>query len=691
MDALPPDDLAGDEARPEELTALGKLMLLASAEGDLSPAFSDENLAKLGADVVADYERDKGEREGWEKKVRAALDAAAQEGQTEKTYPWDKASNVKYPMLTVASLQFNARAYPAIVKGDEAVSVKVVGKDNGRPQIGPDGQPMMAVGGVPVQMVPGPGGQPMAMAMTPMGPMPVPPDAQPEPVWDRPPGFKAARAQRVRDYLNSVVFYDVEGWEEDTDQLLMQLPIVGCAFRKVCYKDGEWHINLVPALNLIAPVKARDVKSSPRLTEEIPDVFPYQIEEKIALKIYREVDLQPQGDDEQAPRLLLEQHRLMDLDEDGISEPYIITVDKETSQVLRIESNFSPKEALEAGGRVRKLSTYYVKYDFFPNPKGEFYGIGFGHLLESIGEVVNTMVNQLIDAGTAEIAGGGFIASGVRLQGNSSSVKFRPGEYKTVNGVTGAQLKDSIWERTFPKPSTVTFQLLDLMLGAAKDISSVKDVITGEASNNGQVGTTLALIEQGLQVFTAIYKRVYRSLKEEFTMLFEGLSRYGGEAAAEGYQRLLDDPQADFATDFALDDLDIRPVSDPSSVTKMQKMGMGQFLMSTLEPMMSVGGNGQEVMRRVYEAADVEDIEKLFPPQEVPPPDPEKMAKAEENMASAGLKAAQTEKTKAETALMPLEAGFKMGVANGPDTGGLPGMAGEPGQPMDIPGGSGGV
>lgn len=656
MDELP-DDMDGEE-RP--LSAIDKLMILAQAEGDISKAFTEEELSKIGADVVADYDRDKGDRKEWEEQVNKALSLAAQEKTEDKVYPWEKASNVKYPMLTIASLQFNARAYPAIVKGDEAVFVKTVGRDEGRPVIGPDDQPVM-------RPVAGPDGMPVL-----------------EPVWEREPGAKGRRAQRVREYLNTVIFYRVEGWEEDTDQLLMQLPIVGCVFRKVCYRDGEFHVRMVPALNIIAPVKARDIKTTPRLTEELPDVFPYQIDEKIATGQYRKVDLMPDGEDEQAPRLLLEQHRLMDLDEDGISEPYIITVDKETSQVLRIESNFSPREAMRAGGKVGKLSTYYIKYDFFPHPKGLFYGIGFGHLLDPLIEIVNTAINQLNDAATAANAGGGFIASGVRLQGNSSKVQFRPGEYKTVNGVTGSQLRDSIWERTLPNPSPITFQLLDLMLGAARDITSVQDVTTGEASNTGQVGTTLALIEQGLQVFTAVYKRVFRSLKAEFAMLYEGIGMWGGEAMARDYQEVLDDPNADLAQDFNASDMDIRPVSDPKSVTKMQKMAQAQFLGGFL----GKGLNDQEIIKRMLEAADIEDIDALFP-EGPPEPNPAVIAEVEKTQSETMENIASAQKKQAETVKLGVETGAQFGAMDeaGADFGGIPGMGGQPDDAMGLPGG----
>jgi chaperonin GroES len=219
-----------------------------------------------------------------------------------------------------------------------------------------------------------------------------------------------------------------------------------------------------------------------------------------------------------------------------------------------------------------------------------------------------------------------------------------------------------------------------------------RDVTSGDASNNGQVGTTLALIEQGLQVFTAIYKRVYRSLKSEFKVLFDNISRYGGDKAAEDYANVLDDTMADFKADFNTADMDIRPVSDPNSVTRLQKMAKAQFLLQTGkgDPMV----DQRELMMRVYEAADVEDIEKLIPPPVQSGPDPMMVAEVnklgseiERNEAQADLYRAQAErigvlapveadKTKADTAKIGADIGTMLadGEPNGDNTGRLPEM-----------------
>jgi chaperonin GroES len=659
----------------DEPDQIAKLLMLANSVGDISDAWSEEGLSKLGSDVVIDYERDDADRGEWKRIVLKAQKSAAQEAGGTKDYPWKGASNVHYPLLTVAATQFNARAYPAIVKGDEAISVKVVGSDRGRPQM------VQTPQGVMPMPVMGPDGQPV-----------VGPDGQPQIQWAVVPGAKAARAARVRDYLNTVLFYRMKDWEADTDALLLQLPIDGCAFRKVWFDTDrdEQRSALVSALRIVVPSGAKSCDTTPRLTEELPDTFPYQIEERMRSGFYRTETLHQEGEDDQAPRLLLEQHRLIDVDGDGLPEPYIVTVDHATSKVLRIESNFSARDvAMNDNGKVLSIERgrFYIKYSFFPHPQGKFYDIGLGHLLEQIGDVVNTAINQLIDAGHAQVAGGGFIASGIRLQGQgrSGNLRFSPGEYKTVNGVTGDQLRNGIYERTFPAPSQTMVSILDMMLSAARDISSVKDVITGDASNNGQVGTTLALIEQGLQVFTAIYKRIYRALREEYALLYENIGKYGSERAAADYMDVLDDPAADFAADFQADDMDIRPVSDPTSVTRMQQMAKAQFVLSIANqnPLY----DQRKVHERVLQAADIEDSDELFaPPPQPQQPDPMAVAGAQAELAKTqsetGRNQAQGAKAQADALKAAAEAGFMMGANDDPFAGGVSGMAGGSGDAL---------
>lgn len=514
------------------------------------------------------------------------------------------------------------------------------------------------------------------------------------PVWQIPPGAKQARADRVADYLNVYIEFRMDDWEEDTDDLLNQIPIVGCGFRKLWWDTLEHKqcASYVSALNLVVPNAAKTLATSPRVTEQIEDVFPFQIRERMNTGFYRTVDLPNIGDDDEAPRLILEQHRLADLDDDGVDEPYIVTVDHATQEVLRIEADFGPDQVkLSAdGSAVSRIArnTYYIKYPFLPSFKGSFYNMGFGHLLDQMSDVVNTCINQTFDAGHAQIAGGGFIAAGLRLQGNNrdETLRWMPGEYKQVS-VSGNDLRAGIVERTFPAPSPIIMHMLELMLGAAKDMTSVKDVMTGEASNVAPVGTTLALIEQGMSVFTAIYKRIYRSLGQEFTAIFDNLARYGGDEVAEDYDRVLDDLDADFAKDFADSDMDIKPVADPSSVTKMQQVAKAQLL----DTMRGKGLDDMEINRRVLEAASIEDIDGLMP-KGAPQPDPLMMAKVAQTVSQAELNRAKAAQASASATKTGVEVGHQLGTSAGYG-GGAPGLDGAASDAMDAggPGEAGGA
>ena len=621
------DDMGG----PEDEAPL--VLLLASSTGDASEIIEqylgETVLGSLGSQCVDDWRMDDGARNQWKTQTEQALSAAAQDAPGDKTYPFERSANVQYPLITVAAQQFAARAYPAIVKPGDAVSVAVLGRDES--------------------------------------------------------GEKQARADRVKDYLNYQLFYRIADWEGDTDVLLNQLPISGCGFRKVYYDPhkGRPCSEFVNALHLTVPSDAKALKDAPRITQDF-EVFPYQIAERRRSGMYRDVDLLLDGnEDEQKPRQFIEQHRLHDLDDDGVEEPYIITVDVETSQVMRIEAAYDDLdlELGEDGRTIIRIERWcpFVKYSFLPDPKGRFYDIGFGHLLAPINAVVNTIINQLLDAGHAQVAGGGFLAAGLRLQGSGQTnvLRFSPSEYKVVNA-PGGDIAKAIYERPMPSPSPVLFELLGMLMDAARDISSVKDVLTGEAGKAQTATATLALIEQGLQTFTAIYKRIYRSAKQEFQLLYECVSRYGD---AEEYARVLDIAGATLAKDFNEADLDIQPVSDPASVTNMQRMAKAGFLQGFL----GKGLNDKEILTRIFEAADIADIEKLFPPEPEgpPPPDPMTIADLKEKESKADKNTAAAAKDRAD-AMDKLSQMAERGVMNG--SGGFGDMAQQPGDGMGVAG-----
>jgi chaperonin GroES len=588
-------------------SGLGRLEKIL-AQRELSGVLTESKLTTIGMEVVRDWQQDRDENKDWRDQVQKALDAASQEPAEPKTFPWRGAANVKYPLLSIATQQFSARAYPALVKGDEAILVKTFGAD--------------------------------------------------------PQGMKKARAKRVADYLNFVLFYKVEDWEGDTDSLLNQLPSTGTCFRKVYYDalEQKYCIRLVPALRLTVPIGAKTLETSPRITEDF-DQFPNDIARMKKAGLYRDVVLVDAAQDEQASRVILEQHRMMDLDEDGIDEPYIVTVDEQTSQVLRLERAYDEQDIELNGEDVLAIKRWqpYVKYAFLRDPKGRFYEIGFGHLLGPIMEVVNSIINQSLDAGAAQAAGGGFIAAELRLQGagQNGRLLFEPGKYKTTN-TPGAALKDAIYERTFPGPSDVLFKLLGMIMEAAKDVASVNDAITGDAARSAPVGTTLALIEQGQQVFNAIFKRFYRGARTEYQKFAECVRRYGD---SEDYVAFLDDENADFDADFEEAGMDIRPVADPSAVTQQQRIAKSQMILS-------LAGTGQVnpqvATKQALEAINADDIEALMTmPKAEPPPGvleemAMKLAKAEAEVellkAKSGTENAKTQQILTDAARTGMEA-----------------------------------
>jgi chaperonin GroES len=557
------DDEAVEGSDAQPVSALERLSFYAQST-NIAEHLDDTVLARLGQKAIEEYEIDLESRkaEGWDDRTKAAMDRALQVKEA-KNYPWPNASNVKYPLVTTAAIQFNARAYPAIVDGMNVVKGKVLGK--GSPE-------------------------------------------------------KQARADRVAKHMTFQLLEEMPGWEEDTDRMLVQLPIVGSVIRKTWF-DTVAKVNRAESIlpnKFVVNYWTRSLDTCPRMTQVLDPIYPHQIKERQRAGIWLDVELglptQANGD-ELAPHEFLEQHRLEDLDGDEYPEPYIVTVHKETGRVVRIVAGFEP-DGVEnnAKGEVVRIERvcYFTKYPFIPAPDGSFYDIGFGQLLDALNDTINSTINQLMDAGHLSNTQGGFIGGGISIK--SGPVRFQPGEWKKV-GTDGQVLKDNIVPLPVRDPSNVLFQLLGMLVEASKDITATKDILTGETEGANQaVGTTLAMIEQGLKVFTAIYKRIHRALKGELKCLRSLNHRY---LEPEVYFNFQDEEGVVSQADYAPGDMDVLPVSDPTVVTDMQKMGRANFLLQFAgDPEM----NGREIKTRVLEAAAIPDIDALFARQA--PPDP---------------------------------------------------------------------
>ena len=561
-----------EEQTPAKVGKAVKLLQSFNGKNNIVSMLDIEVVRDIGLEVTRGFEIDKSSRGDWEKQMQTALDLAMQVTQ-EKSWPWPKAANVKYPLITTAAIQFSARAYPAIVKGADVVKGEVIGPDED--------------------------------------------------------GKKKERADRIGKHMSFQVLEEIEDWDEEEDKLLLMMSIVGCAFRKTYFDTmlGRPCSDLISAKDVVFD-HATPWKKLRRITHCL-NLYKNDVIERTRGGIFTEISLgtpDSVDNDEDGHFEFLEQHCWYDLDEDGYKEPYIVTVLKKTSEVVRILPRFDDEGIyLNDDMEITKIIPvgYFTKFSFMPNPDGGSYDVGLGMLLNPINETVNTVLNQMLDGGTLANTGGGFIGGGLKMKAGSS--KFAPGEFKPVD-VGSGKISDNIYHMQFPGPSAVLFQMLGMLIDAGKDISSVKDILTGDQQTNQTATTTLALIEQGQKVFSAIYKRVHRSLKEEFKKLYRLNKIY---LKPQDYYRYLDKVETVYLEDYQGDETDVAPVSDPTLVSDAQELTRAEALMKFAgDPMI----NQEEIRKNYLKAIKVPNID-AFMVQEQPeaPPDP-KMIEMEGKM-----------------------------------------------------------
>jgi chaperonin GroES len=587
-----------EETQDQEILSIIDQLEARHAMTNIAEDLEQGIIDTIAAKVIDDFNTDKDSRNVWEESNRELIKLAKLDTET-KTYAGERVANVKYPIITNAAIQFAARAYPEIIKGADVVKPKVIGED-------PEGQ-------------------------------------------------KAERGKRLCDHMSYQLLNDMPDWEDGVDQLLFTLPVVGCAFKKTYYSAVESQniSEMVFADDLVVHYHAVSLEKASRVTHVI-ELTRNEVVERIRNGTYLDFDVEelgPPGNedndqiDEDTPHKFLEQHRWYDLDEDGYQEPYIVTVHQATQKLVRISARFELKgvETNDKGEIVRiKPTHYFTRFLFMPAPDGSFYGMGFGSLLHSINSATNTVLNQLLDAGTLSNRQSGFLGCGIQL-GRGASLKFQAGEWKPIQ-TTGDDLRKNIIPLPTKEPSSVLFQLLGLMIDTGKELSGITDVLSGQSPGpNVPATTTLALIEQGLQVYSAIHKRIHRSLYQEFKKIRRLNVLYLSD---EQYSTVLDSPEAVCRQDYESSDLDIIPVSDPNATTNMQRIMKAKALLE----MKGQGLNDEEINKRYLEALQVENIEGLIPDEQEPDPIMEleietKKAELGKIMAEQGKLAADTELT----------------------------------------------
>lgn len=556
-------------------------------KSNLAEKLDEEKISQIALRCVLDYEIDEQSRSEWLEKSKEALDLAMQVCTT-KNFPWEGSANVKYPLLTIAALQFHARAYPAIIMGNQIVKGQVTGAD-------PDGK-------------------------------------------------KMDKALRIGKFMSYQLLDEMDGWEEDMDRLLITLPILGCMFKKTYFDQNKKKnvSSLVFPQQLVINYKAKSLYTAPRITH-LFTLYPQEIIERQMQGIFLDTDI-AFGDEQntETPQEMLEQHCLIDLDEDGYKEPYIVTIHKATSRLLRLVANYDMDtifvkigdeflsiETLKQKGMTdfssEKLAhitpvAYFTKFQFFPSPDGGIYDFGFGQMLLPLIETINTSINQMLDAGTAQNTGGGFVTKGL-LTDKKGNMSFAPGEFKQVDNLTGGSIRDSIYPLTHPGPSGVTFSLLAQLIMVVKEMTSVQDIMVGGADSQETATTTLSRVEQGMKLFAAIYKRIYRSMKSEFKKLKRLNKHY---LPISQYYQVLDSGMIDNIglLDFQGDDTEVQPIADPTIASLPLKLAKVQILkqVSANNPLY----NQREVENRFLEAMEEPNIDKLLLAEEQvqPPPNP---------------------------------------------------------------------
>jgi len=547
----------------------------------------DENeLAEIGQKAVEGYRGDDESRADWKIRNEAGMKLAMQLSE-KKDWPFENASNVMYPLISISAIQFASRAYPNLIPGWDIVKGKIVGRDQD--------------------------------------------------------GMKSDKANRISTHMNYQLNEEMFEWEDETDRLLTVLPIMGC-----CFKETYWSTNLrrnvslyCSPTDLVMHYKAKNMQTVPRITKKY-NLYPNEIIERFRAGMFLEFDVgQPSNtkdedeeyaiDDDYRPHLFLQQHTWLDLDDDGYKEPYIVNIHYDTEKVVRIVPRFQIADiTFNDKNQIQRINAkqHYTKFPFLHSPDGSIYDWGFGSLLGPINHTVNSTINQINDAGTIANCQGGFIGKNISLgRGKTGGpIRLAINEWMPVN-YAGEDLKKNIVAlNEFMKgPSPVLFNLLGFMVQAGEKLSSVTELMMGDQSVQNEPATTsLARIEQGLKVFSSIHKRLHKSFGTEFNLLFD---LNADKLDQNYYYRIIDDPESEQEarqSDYDRESCDIVPTSNPEDVSNTQKMIKGQMLYG----LKGQGYNDGEINRRFLEAMNIPDAQSLLDAPE-PPPDPKIVLESE--------------------------------------------------------------
>ena len=538
---------------------------------NLAERLDDQALARLGSDLVADYEQDKRSRQEWVDTYIKGLDLLGFKYES-PTRPFLGAAGVTHPLLAESATQFQAQAIKELVPSDGPVRTEVIGAQTDE---------------------------------------------------------KIDQAARVKDYMNYMLMNKMEEYTPDMDQMLFILPLTGSTFKKVYFDPvlNRASSKFIKAEDLVVPYNASDLSDASRITQIIQtsenDLRKLQVsgfyrdielpkpvykQNKVQEKVYELEGVSANdGRDRGGLYNLIEVHTNLDIpgyeDQDGIKVPYIVTIDEDSRKVLSIYRNYKENDPM------KQRKNFFVHYKFLPGLG--FYGFGLIHMIGGLSRTATSALRQLLDAGTLSNLPAGFKSRGLRIRDDAEPLQ--PGEFRDVDA-PGGNIKDQFQFLPFKGPDQTLFQLLNFCVESGRRFASIADMKVSDMNAQSPVGTTMAILERGSKVMSAIHKRCYYAMRQEFKMLSQVFADYLPPEYpydVVGGNRFI--KQADFD-----DRVDVIPVADPDiySMTQRIQVAQAELQLAQSNPQMH---DIHEAYKRMYQALGVKNISGILKPPPEPP------------------------------------------------------------------------
>ena len=554
---------------------------------NLAEEMPDRELGRIASELLAEYDANKASRQDWEDAYANGLELLGFNYE-ERTQPFRGASGVTHPLLAEAATQFQAQAFNELLPASGPMRTAVMGSETSE---------------------------------------------------------KQAQSQRVRQFMNFYITNVMEDYTPDMDQMLFYLPLAGSTFKKVYYDEtlGRAVSKFIPAEHLVVPYDTADLDTCPNITQvvrmslndlrkkqvsgfylDIPVIPAQEEQDSVDNELDRIDGVSPSQIDYDCT--ILECHVDLDLegyedeDEDGeftgIKIPYVVTISQDNGQILSIRRNYREDDDLK-----RKIQ-YFVHFKFLPG--FGFYGLGLIHTIGGLSRTATAALRQLIDAGTLSNLPAGFKARGLRIRDDDDPLQ--PGEFRDVDAPGGA-IRDSLMPLPFKGPDQTLFSLLGFVVDAGQRFATITDMKVGDGNQQAAVGTTIALLEQGSRVMSAVHKRLHYGMRQEFKIL----ARVMSESLPQEYPYAVEGADSTIMRSDFDDRVDVLPVSDPNVFSQAQRIALAQtkLQLAGAAPEMH---NMYEVYQDMYEALGVKDVDRIMrrvPDEEPVPKDP-----AQENIDS---------------------------------------------------------